>query len=284
MNRKACERHSLISALVKRSAGYYKGKRALAFEFSLLSAILMAFTRRDAVVLGLALLLPTFITWIYFVALASAPAAVQQAAYAVGKLAQFALPVVYVYLIRGQLRPGFGDDDSPRSPRRLASVASGIAFGAVVMLTGWLAYRFLLAPWGLFTEPQAAVLTKVRGLQLASPTAYIFLAVFYSGGHAFLEEYYWRWFVYRECRRAMRQPAAVLVSSLGFMAHHVLVVATYFGWASPLTYLLCAAVAIGGAFWAWLYERYGTLLGPWLSHLLIDAMIFFVGYDLIFHR
>ena len=42
-----------------------------------------------------------------------------------------------------------------------------------------------------------------------------------------------------------------------------------------------AAVAVGGAFWAWLYQRSGSLAGPWLSHLVADAGIFFVGYQLI---
>jgi uncharacterized protein len=44
---------------------------------------------------------------------------------------------------------------------------------------------------------------------------------------------------------------------------------------------LSAGVAVGGAFWAWLYERTGSIFGPWLSHLLIDAGIFWIGYDLI---
>ena len=30
-----------------------------------------------------------------------------------------------------------------------------------------------------------------------------------------------------------------------------------------------------------LYERYGSLYGPWLSHLLVDCGIMFIGYDLI---
>ena len=38
---------------------------------------------------------------------------------------------------------------------------------------------------------------------------------------------------------------------------------------------------VGGVFWSWLYDRTGSLLGPWLSHLMIDAGIFWVGYELI---
>ena len=65
------------------------------------------------------------------------------------------------------------------------------------------------------------------------------------------------------------------------MAHHVLVLATFFGWSSPATYVFSLAIAIGGAYWAWLYARSGSLYGPWLSHLLVDAGIFLIGYDLL---
>jgi hypothetical protein len=40
-------------------------------------------------------------------------------------------------------------------------------------------------------------------------------------------------------------------------------------------------VAAGGAFWAWLYQRSGSLVGPWLGHLLADAAIFTVGWQLV---
>src|SRR5262245_49028427 len=48
-------------------------------------------TPADWAMLIVALALPTLVTWLYFVALADAPSAVQQAAYGAGKLVQFAL-------------------------------------------------------------------------------------------------------------------------------------------------------------------------------------------------
>ena len=41
-------------------------------------------------------------------------------------------------------------------------------------------------------------------------------------------------------------------------------------------------VAAGGAMWAWLYQRTGTIYSSWISHLLIDAAILIVGYDMVF--
>ena len=65
------------------------------------------------------------------------------------------------------------------------------------------------------------------------------------------------------------------------MAHHVIILAAYFGGLSIMTILFSLAVAIGGAFWAWLYHRTKSLLGPWVSHAIVDAAIYLIGYDLI---
>ena len=71
------------------------------------------------------------------------------------------------------------------------------------------------------------------------------------------------------------------VSSLAFTAHHVLVLGFYFGRLWWPTVIFSLAVAIGGVFWAWLYQKSGSLYGPWLSHALVDAALFLIGYDLI---
>jgi membrane protease YdiL (CAAX protease family) len=96
-----------------------------------------------------------------------------------------------------------------------------------------------------------------------------------------LEEYYWRWFVFGRLRLLVPKELAIPISSLGFAAHHVLVLALYFGWASPLTWLFALCVAIGGAIWAWLYDVSESLAAPWLSHAMVDAAIFAIGFLMI---
>ena len=50
--------------------------------------------------ISFALVYPTALTWVYFIALAGEPAAVQQIAYTVGKLIQFSYPLVWTWLYR----------------------------------------------------------------------------------------------------------------------------------------------------------------------------------------
>ena len=96
-----------------------------------------------------------------------------------------------------------------------------------------------------------------------------------------LEEYYWRWFVFGHLRQFVSARTAVLVSSAAFTAHHAIVVGSEFRGAWGMTVFACAGVALGGAVWARLYERSGSLVGPWLSHALVDAALMMVGYELL---
>ena len=223
-------------------------------------------------ILAFSLLFPSALTFGYYVALSREPRAVVQAFYVVGKLVQFGLPLCWV-------RHGAGL--CPRqSPRRGGGVLLGLAFGALVWSAAMAVHRGLLWPLGLYGPAAEAVRAKVVFFGLGSPARFAAAGVFYAVVHSGLEEYYWRFFVFGELRLVLSKAPAILVSSLGFMAHHVIILATFLGWGSPFTYCAAAAVAMGGAFWAWLYERTGSLLGPWLGHLLVDAAIFMVGFDL----
>jgi membrane protease YdiL (CAAX protease family) len=39
---------------------------------------------------------------------------------------------------------------------------------------------------------------------------------------------------------------------------------------------------MGGVIWAWLYHQSGSVWSAWLSHLIVDAALFVVGYDPFF--
>jgi membrane protease YdiL (CAAX protease family) len=229
--------------------------------------------QRDAAAVVFALAFPTLVTWVYFVWLAGEAPVVQQTSYTIGKLIQFAFPLVwFVAIQRNRLRW-----ETPKT----AGLAGAAGFGALVVTLMFLLYHAYLKPAGYCIGPAEVVQQKVAGFGAGTPARYAALGIFYSACHSFLEEYYWRWFVFAQLRRLGTLRTAIIVSSVGFMAHHVLVLATFFGWASPATWIFSASIAVGGAIWAWLYERTRSLYGPWLSHLIVDAGIFAIGYDLL---
>jgi membrane protease YdiL (CAAX protease family) len=230
-------------------------------------------TRRDLAAVLFALVYPTILTVVYFILLAKQPQWLQQGAYGVGKAIQFLFPLLWVI---GMQRT-WPHWQRPRGKDLVAGTCVGLA----LLIPALLMYFQWLKPSGLFDGPAVEIRQKMTGLGVTSPPVFVALAAFYCVAHSMFEEYYWRWFEFGQLRRLTTFPVATIISALGFMSHHVFILAVYFGWTSPLTYLFSLAVAIGGVIWAWMYERTGTLYGTWISHALVDAAIFVIGYDLL---
>lgn len=245
-------------------------------------------------VLVFAMIFPAVATWFWFVAFAGHP--LMKLVYGSAKVLQFLLPALWVMGVARRGRPerfarirgresGKGTDDAHTDRQdwpRGRGIVAGLGFGSLVGVFILAVYFGFLKSSPLLAGAPAAVHAKVEQLGLATIPGYLALALFYSVLHSLLEEYYWRWFVFGSSRRLISTPAAIVLSSLAFTAHHVIVVGAYLHGAWLMTVLFSVAVAGGGAVWAWLYERTGSLYGPWLSHLLVDAAIMTVGYDMIF--
>ena len=229
---------------------------------------------RSGLLLILALTLPTIVTYIYFYALADQPESVQKFGMSAGKIVQFGLPLVWVLWVRGYW---------PRwkTSVRDSMLPTGLVTGLIIFAAAMALYHGYLKHTDLLQAATAEVNQRVTEMGFETPMAFIGLGVFYVVFHSLLEEYYWRWFVFGMLKDFISTTAAMWISSLGFMAHHVLVLARYFGRDSPATYFFSACVAIGGLLWSWMYSRTGKLYGPWLSHALVDAVIFVIGFSML---
>jgi membrane protease YdiL (CAAX protease family) len=215
---------------------------------------------------------PTAFTYVYFFAAAGEQSHGQQVAYGVGKAIQFLFPVVWVAAFQRR-RVRF---QAPTTN----GLSLGVATGGGVALIMIAAYFAWLGPAGELAKVAHKVSDKLLEFQIDTPEKLIAMGLFYALLHSLLEEYYWRWFVFGEMRRLVPLPAAIAVSSIAFTGHHVIVLWDYLHWWAILA---SAAVAVGGAMWAWLYQRSGSIYAPWLSHLLIDAAIFTIVFDMVMH-
>jgi hypothetical protein len=213
---------------------------------------------------------PTLATWCWFVLLSGAES--MKLVFALSKIVQFAFPAAWVLAVE-------------RVPIRIprvtpAGLGLGAGFGMVVVAAMLGLYYGGLRRGPLLADAPAQIAEKLRGFAVTSGFAFFGLAAFYSLLHSLLEEYYWRWFVFGRLRGQWSIAAAVALSSVAFTAHHVLVVGAFLKGYGPATWFFSSCVGVGGAVWAWLYHRSGTLYGAWLSHLLVDAGIMWMGYDL----
>jgi membrane protease YdiL (CAAX protease family) len=228
------------------------------------------------------LLVPTIITFVYFVLLEDSQAWTQKTAYVLGKSLQVATLVAACIYWHRQRRLCLAAEQTVRLERRRAQLAFGVSSGLVIAITMLALFFGLLNPMGVMKPVEDVARAKLFKLGGESPWTLLAIAVFYSVFHSGFEELYWRGFVFRGLREHLRDAIAVTVSSIGFMAHHVLVLGQLFGYGSLLTYAFSAGVAVGGILWAVTYLRSQSLLPGWLSHALVDAAIFGIGFFMIF--
>jgi len=136
-----------------------------------------------------ALVYPSIITWGYFVLASKYSTGTQQGVYLAVKVFQFVFPILWVrFVLQEPLRTG-------RVSRQ--GLLLGAVFSLLVVGAGWLLFDYLLRDLVVFNRASGLIREKIRGFGIHSFWAYVVLAGFYSLCHSLLEEYYWRWFVFR---------------------------------------------------------------------------------------
>jgi uncharacterized protein len=229
-----------------------------------------------ALALVFAAVLPSLMAWLYFFVLAGSPGpdALRQGAYGAGKFVQFAFPLVFVWFWQGG-RP------RPTWPR-MAGVALGLGFGLAVAAGIFALYFGWLRDSSVLEGTPALLHHILDSFGVSGGPRYFALGIFYVTAHSLFEEYYYRWFVFGRIRAFLSLWPSVVLSSLVFMAHHVILLAAYLPgqfWTTVIPLSLC--VAVGGGVWAWLYARTQSLYAPWLSHAIVDAELFAIGWGLL---
>lgn len=146
--------------------------------------------------------------------------------------------------------------------------ASGLLIGLVLVGLARTALR------GAVSSGVPAIRSQAERFDLIDH--YWQFALLLSVVHAFIEEYYWRWFVYGQLRRLLPPAGAHVVAGAAFAAHHVVITGVYFGWGWGVVF--GAGVGLGGVLWSIMYERQGTLTGAWISHAIVDLAIMAVGH------
>jgi len=151
----------------------------------------------------------------------------------------------------------------------------GVVSGTLIGASLWCMYLLMFK--GVI---DADVLTE-RVRQFGMYEHFLLYMMFLAIPNSGLEEYYWRWFVFGRLRVKLGAPAAVVLSSLAFAAHHFVALYEFLG-SAWLAGLFSVGIAVGGAVWACHYHRTGRLWGVWVSHCIVDVASLSIGYYLLF--
>jgi len=231
-------------------------------------------TRRSAF-LALLLLVPAPTVGVGIWLLIFPEGAIGKAIQGVFKIWIFILPVCWWMLV---------DKQKPSFPKPTLK-GMGVAVG-----TGVFIFIVMLGAFQLFKShiPLDAMREKAKATGFDNRAMYIGIFIFLITINSLLEEYVWRWFVFRKsevlCVGWFGKPwggrIAAILAGLFFTVHHVIALAA---WVPPMINALASiGVFVGSATWSALYLRYRSIWPGYVSHVFADIAIFIIGWELIF--
>jgi membrane protease YdiL (CAAX protease family) len=180
-----------------------------------------------------------------------------------------AAPCIYYTLLKGSPSPV---SLSLRKTKRPA-IGPELLLGAV-SFTSILCLYFLL---GRFID-FGAIVAELGAKSKVDASNFPLIGAYIVFGNSFLEELFFRGFVFLGLYRQGFRRLAYLYSSVLFGAYHIAVLGT---WISTLFLMLAVSgLALAGIIFAWLDSRSGSITNSWIVHIAADAAVVLVGMNM----
>lgn len=224
--------------------------------------------------LTLAMLVPGFVTWMFFVGAPGGQST--KFLYSFLKIFMLVFPgLAMLVLWKNKVRL-----NGPSKSSLRLGLGLGVLMGAGILTV----FFFIFEPMGLFDQTSHALKKKLGEFGVSDHWTFISLAAFICLVNSTLEEYYWRWFVFGGISQLLNPVWAIVLSSGAFVLHHQVVIGHYMNDQHYFTFALFFSLCVGaaGAVWAWIYHKTGDLWAAWISHLVADVAIMVIGYRLMF--
>ncbi|WP_309736592.1 CPBP family intramembrane glutamic endopeptidase [Chamaesiphon sp. OTE_75_metabat_556] len=156
--------------------------------------------------------------------------------------------------------------------------------GAIVgILLGVLMFGSILGSYwlvGRYRLNIPDIRARVNQMGMNIPLMVFGFGTFQTLVNSLIEEYVWRWFVFRHCARLWTQTRAVWISAGFFTLHHIILLAAYCDdW--RLVVIGSIAVFVAGVLWARCAKIYNSLLPSYLSHLAADLALQIASWHIL---
>ncbi len=158
----------------------------------------------------------------------------------------------------------------PKKKGLLPAISLGVGI-YVVILGGY----FLVSPFFDFSKIAGALTTNAG----VTKENFLYVSLYISFANSFLEEFFFRGFVFTNLEQLSSRKLAYIFSAAAFSLYHV---AMMIGWFSPALFLLVMiGLAIGGMIFNWLNEKLDTIYCSWLTHMFANFAINTIGFMLL---
>jgi uncharacterized protein len=152
----------------------------------------------------------------------------------------------------------------------------GIIIGVMMFVAIFVSYWWIGRCWLDIPDIRA----RVARMGMNVPLMVLGFGTFQTLINSFIEEYVWRWFVYRHCQILWSKTRAVWMSAGFFTLHHLILLAAY---CDDWRLIAVGGVAVfsAGVVWARCMKIYQSLLPSYISHLAADLALQIVSWQIL---
>ncbi len=122
------------------------------------------------------------------------------------------------------------------------------------------------------------IAAELRDRSGITPANFILTGLYITMGNSFLEEFFFRGFIFLNLYKLENKRLAYIYSALAFGLYHIAIFRTWFSlWVMGLA--LTGLVAVGFVF-NWLDAGTGSIMNSWLVHIFADSAIVLIGLSM----
>jgi membrane protease YdiL (CAAX protease family) len=176
------------------------------------------------------------------------------------------VPLIYIKFIKKS------DIKTELNLRKLDSknFKLGFLFGGAAFLIIFIGY-FIFGSFIDFNSIAAELTSKSK----ITPANFIFIGLYITLGNSFLEEFFFRGFIFLNLYNLKYKKLAYIFSSMLFAVYHM---GIFKNWFNIWLILLClVGLFTVGIVFNWLNTKSKNFINSWLVHILADSAIIIIG-------
>lgn len=151
----------------------------------------------------------------------------------------------------------------------------GFIFGVSSFFIILVAYSLL----GHFIDFQS-ITEELQNKSKITPGNFALIGAYVTFGNSFLEEFFFRGFIFLNLYKLKYKKTAYIYSSLLFGLYHIAIFKTWFSlW---ITILVLLGLIVVGFVFNWLDTKSENFINSWILHIMADSAIILIGFK-VFH-
>jgi uncharacterized protein len=176
------------------------------------------------------------------------------------------IPLINIKLIKKQRFIDALNLNSIRIRQFKTGIGAGVLFFFIVLIA------YLIT--GSFIDLDNIALELQEKLKV-TPMNFLFIGVYITIGNSFLEEFFFRGYIFLNLYNNGARKLAHFYSSLLFGVYHIAIFKTWF--TLPITLLALLGLVIVSFLFNWMNTKSQNFINSWIAHALADAAIILIG-------